>query len=82
MWKALLKKQFAELKTLYLRNLKPGQRRGKGSTALFLLLLALVFVSLGAAFYAAASALGGALVPAGRGAVPYAGAVRACFGLT
>ncbi len=83
MWKALLKKQFAELKTLYLRNLKPGQRRGKGSTALFLLLLALVFVSLGAAFYAAASALGGALVPAGLGWLYFAlmGLLSLLFGV-
>ena len=65
MWKALLKKQFLELKAFYLRDRRTGKSRSKGGGALFALLFVLIFLSLGSAFYAAAAALGSVLLPMG-----------------
>ncbi|MBR4702627.1 MAG: hypothetical protein IKO91_02175 [Oscillospiraceae bacterium] len=65
MWKALLKKQFLELKAFYFRDRRTGKNRGKGGGALFVLLFALVFFSLGSAFYAAAAAMGSVMLPMG-----------------
>lgn len=51
MLKALLKKEFLQLNDFYLRDRKTGKRRSPAGAAVFLLLFALVFVSLGASVY-------------------------------
>ena len=83
MWKALLKKQFLELKAFYLRDRRTGKARSKGGGALFALLFVLIFLSLGSAFYAAAAALGSVLLPMGLGWLYFAlmGLLSLLFGI-
>lgn len=67
MLKTLIKKQFLELNSFYFTNRKTGQKRSKGSAAGMIILFALVFLFLAAAFYGTASMLGDVLVPMGMG---------------
>ena len=67
MLKALLKKQFLELNSYYFQNRKTGKNRGKAGTIAFVALFALLFIGLGAAFYALASTLAMPLQSIGLG---------------
>lgn len=61
MLKALLKKEFSQLFSFYSFDNRRNKKRKKGSGALYVLLFALVFFSLGIMFYGMAEALGSAL---------------------
>ena len=65
MWKALLKKQFMELLTLYFPKSKLGKKRSAGAVAGFIILFVFILLSLGASFYAAADMLASAMLPMG-----------------
>ena len=65
MLKALLKKQFLEINTFYFTDRKTGKRRSKKGIIGCILLYALLFTSLGFAFYEMASMVGSTLLPTG-----------------
>ena len=65
MLKALIRKQFWELTSFYFQDKKTGKLRSAGKTALFALLFAFVFFSVGVMFYGIASTLAPVLILAG-----------------
>lgn len=65
MLKALLKKQFLELNSIYFQNKKTGKMRSKGATALFIALFAVLFVFVALLFFLFSGFLASAFVPAG-----------------
>jgi ABC-2 type transport system permease protein len=65
MLKALLKKQFLELNSIYFQNKKTGKVRSKAATAAFIALFALLYLMLAFVFFAVASTFASAFVPAG-----------------
>ena len=67
MWKALLRKQFLELHQTYFQNKKTGQRRSKGKTVGFIVLMALVCLLLAGSFLSLGSLFATTLYPQGLG---------------
>lgn len=66
MMRALIKKELLELHRGYFMDMKTGKKRSKKSLVGYLLLLALVFVGVGFAFYSMAGGVGAAVL--GNGA--------------
>lgn len=67
MIKILMKRQLQEIGAFLYQNNKTGKRRSKGSIALYILLLLLLYASLSAFFFYAAHTLCGPLVAVGMG---------------
>lgn len=72
MLKALLKKQFLELASLYLKDKKTGKMRVGKNLILFALLYAFLFIYIGFSFSSISLMLADALIPSGNGWVYYA----------
>lgn len=66
MLKALIKKELAQLGSLYFRNRKTGKSRSKGAVIGIVLLMVFVFLSMGMMFGGTATALASALIPLGK----------------
>ena len=66
MLKVLLKKQFMEMNQGLFRSRKTGQLRSRGGTIGFMILFALLFISIATAFYGYASLLCDPLVQQGK----------------
>ena len=67
MLKALLKKQFLELNSVYFQNRKTGKNRSKLGTVLYVLLFVLLFISLGGVFLGLGFLMGEPLITMGYG---------------
>ena len=67
MFKALLKKQFAELNASYFQNRKTGKMRSRKSMIGMIVLYAFLFLMIACSFFAVASMIATALVPADFG---------------
>lgn len=65
MLKTLIKKQLLEIWQTYFIDKKTGKARSKTGTVLFFVLLVMLFLGLGFAFYAMAGGIGGAILGAG-----------------
>lgn len=65
MLKTLIKKQLLEIWQTYFIDKKTGKARSKTGTVLFFVLLVVLFLGLGFAFYAMAGGIGGAILGAG-----------------
>lgn len=65
MLKTLIKKQLLEIWQTYYIDKKTGKARSKTGTVLFFVLLVMLFLGLGFAFYSMAGGIGGAILGAG-----------------
>lgn len=65
MLRALLKKQFLELKQFYFRNRKTGKNRSKGAIVGYVILFLFVFATVAVMFFGISMMLADAFIPAG-----------------
>ena len=83
MLKALIKKQFAELASVYSFNKKKGQQRSKGGAVGIMILLAFCALSCGFAFFGMGMLFSSSFIPQGLDWLYFAlmGAIAVCVSL-
>jgi len=83
MLKALIKKQLAELASVYSFNKKKGQQRSKGGAVGIIILLAFCALSCGFAFFGMGMLFSSSFIPQGLGWLHFAlmGAIAVCVSL-